>query len=299
MIIAFALSFILTLALTPFAIEACREKNILDYPKEKSIHTKPIPMLGGVVIFCAFFLISLIMKATENLLPLFISSLCLVISGIYDDLAGLNASRKLIIQFIAVYILIAFGISINKIRFPFGSETELGVLSPATTVIWFIFIINLINIIDGLDGLAAGLSAIVAFLLLGFTSSWAQAAQILILAGSLLAFLRFNFYPAGIFLGNNGSSLVGFLIAYFSLVTSQKTTVIPIMALPLCALLVHVFDVIYAVFRRTKSRVNIFKGDRQHMHYLLLDITKNHALTVLSFYLISLVLAVIMLRLVS
>lgn len=297
--IIFLFTLIFTGIMTFFVIILSYKKNILDYPKENSLHQKPLPMLGGLVIFFVFFITSLIFRAFDNLLPLFLGSLIMIASGIYDDLAGINAPRKLLIQFTASLVIIFFGMSIARIKIPFGPTLELGVFSIPATVIWFILMINLINIIDGLDGLACGLAFVIFFTLAHF--SWPEpiGAQLVILLASTLAFLFFNFQPAKIFLGNNGSSFLGFIIAYFSLVTSQKSTIFPVLILPCILLVVHLIDAAYAVIRRKSLGVSIFKGDKRHVHHIMLNRIGSHRVTVLLFYLISIIIAFAVLSLPS
>jgi len=254
-------------------------------------------MAGGLIVFAVFFIISFISNARFNLIPLFLASLPMIASGLYDDRRGLNAAQKILIQLIAVIILMSFGIMITKIKLPFGNILEIGHFSIPATIIWFLFMTNLINLLDGLDGLAAGLCTVVFGALFIIMHPSLFDAQLLILAGSLLAFMIFNFYPAKIFLGNNGSSFLGFAVAYFSLVTSQKSSILPILVVPPCILMVHVFDAGYSVLRRAKKGRKIFEGDKGHIHHIMLGSIKNHRVTVLAFYLTSLIIAIFILKL--
>ena len=254
-------------------------------------------MLGGVVIFCAFFSICLISGNTDKLLPLFIASLPIIIAGVYDDLNGMTASQKLFVQFVSSIVIISFGIVITQARIPFSPLLKLGIFSIPTTICWFILMSNLMNIIDGLDGLASGLAGITLFTLLFFARDACVASQILILLGAVSGFLLLNFNPAKIFLGNNGSTFLGFAIAYLALTTSQKSTIIPILALPCVVLVIHLADIVYAILRRAKNKKNIFKGDKKHIHHMILNATKNHKCTVFMFYAISLALAFLIVRL--
>lgn len=296
--VAFILAFILTIILSIFIIKLSYRKNILDHPKEKSIHKKPVPMLGGVVIFSVFFITNLALKTSENLLPLFLASLPILISGIYDDIKGMNASQKLLIQFISSIILISFGIVITRIRIPFGGTLELGIFSIPATILWLILMTNLVNVIDGLDGLAVGLSAIIFLVLINFIWSAAHIIQLVIFFAVTVGFLIFNFHPAKIFLGNNGSTFLGFAIAYFALVTSRKSPIMPVLILPCIILAIHLADILYAMTRRARGGISIFKGDKRHIHHVMLNIIGDHKITVLIFYLISLGLAFAMINLI-
>lgn len=297
-ILAISIPFVLTLIMTPFAIKISHRVNFLDHPKPDSIHTKPIPVAGGLVIFFAFLAATSILRNTYNMLPFFAGSAIVIMGGIYDDLKGMNAQKKLLIQTVSVIVLSCFGITISKIRLPFMPIIELGLFSVPLTILWFLVMINLINIIDGLDGLAAGLSAIVLFTTVFFAQPHSIDLQILTLLGATLSFLLFNFYPAKIFLGNSGSAFLGFSIAYFLAVTSQKSAMMPILILPCAVLSFYIFDFIYAIIRRRHRGRSIFTGDKGHIHHLMLSGIKNHRLVVLIFYLSSLVISLIVLSLI-
>lgn len=290
-IITFLLSFSATLILIPQVMRFSRKRNILDYPRANSIHRNPVPMLGGVIIFVVFFGACLILKVGSCTLPFFIASLVIVASGVYDDIKGLRAPQKLLIQCLSAGILVSFGVVMQRISIPFGPVVELGIFAVPATILWFILMTNLINIVDGLDGLAAGLSCIILFVLISFMWASAESAELLILLGATSAFLIFNFHPARIFLGNNGSAFLGFAIAYFALITSQKSTIVPILVLPCAILSIHVVDIGYAIVRRTSKKISIFKGDKKHLHHIMLNVVGSHELAVLVFYLISLSLA--------
>ena len=296
-IISFLLPFTLAIILTFFTIKISYRKKILDCPKTNSIHEKPVPMLGGLVIFCVFFISSFILKIQKGLLPLFVGSMLIIVSGIYDDIKGMRAAQKLLIQTFSSVIMICFGVVLTKINIPFGPVLKLGIFAIPATIFWFILMTNLINIIDGLDGLAAGLSAIIFIVLMSFMWPSAMSLQLLILVASTGAFLIFNFHPAKIFLGNNGSTFLGFTIAYFALATSQKSTIVPILILPCAILLIHIVDIIYAIARRTRKKISIFRGDKRHIHHMMLSMIGNHRITVFIFYLISLSLSIAIIRL--
>ena len=242
-------------------------------------------------MFITFFVISLILKKDFNLLPFFISSFIVFASGLYDDFIGLSAQKKLLLQLIAVLSLSCFGILITDIRLPFVTFSNLGILSLPVTILWFMLLTNLINIADGLDGLATGIYTLTLFVIWVWLPPSSISSQILISLGLTVAFLLFNFYPAKIFLGNSGSLFLGFSLAYFSIVARQESTATFFLLIPITLLLIHVIDMLYAVYRRRKQGVSIFKGDKTHLHYLLLGKIVDHRKTVLLFYLATLILA--------
>jgi UDP-GlcNAc:undecaprenyl-phosphate/decaprenyl-phosphate GlcNAc-1-phosphate transferase len=294
--LSLASSFILTLALIPVVIKYSYRKGLLDHPKPGSVHTRPVPMTGGIVVFCVFFLMAFLLDARHNLVQLLIASVPMLLGGLYDDRKGLNATQKLLLQSVSVLILMASGVMITKLKLPAGGILDITYFSIPVTMLWLLFMTNLVNLLDGLDGLAAGEGIIVLSVLYIIMNPSLYDCQLLIFVGALSAFLIFNFYPARIFLGNNGSSFLGFAIGYFSLVTSQKSSVLPILIVPPCILMIHVLDVGYSVLRRAVKGEKIFKGDRGHIHHILLGSIKNHKVTVLAFYLISLLLAAVVLK---
>ena len=294
--LAFILSLVATFIITPFVINLSYRRGFLDYPKQKSIHVKPMPMLGGAVLFFVFFLSSFFLGAHFNLIPLFLAAIPVFAGGIYDDIKGMSAGWKLSIQFISIVVLMSFGVLIKVVRVPYGPLLYLGSFSIPVTIIWFLFILNLVNLLDGLDGLASGLCVIAFIFILVTTPTSLFDNQLIILIGSTLAFLVFNFNPAKVFLGNNGSAFLGLMVGYFSLVTSQKSTVMPTLIIPLVIFLIQIFDMGIAVFRRLKSGANIFRGDKYHIHHLALNIVKSHRSAVLIFYLFSLICAFISLK---
>jgi UDP-GlcNAc:undecaprenyl-phosphate/decaprenyl-phosphate GlcNAc-1-phosphate transferase len=285
--------FLLTLIGTYLIIKFSNARKILDFPSEKSIHTKPTPMLGGVVVFIVFFISCGIFGFYREMMPLFWGGIIVLLGGIYDDLNGMGATQKVLIQLLCGIVFVSFGVVMHFIRIPFIGNIQLGVLSVPVTLLWFIAMANLINIIDGLDGLASGISAIVLAALTLFT--WPETPpQILILFGALLGFLLFNSHPAKIFLGNNGSSFLGIAIAYFSITMSQKRTTVAILLIPCILLFIHIVDIIYAIVRRSRKNVNIFVGDKKHIHHIILGMIKSQQKTVLIFYLISFLATIVL-----
>jgi len=294
---AFSVSFVMSLIFTPLIIKISYKKNLLDHAiKGHSIHTRPIPFTGGIVLYVVFFIACLIFKSEFDLVPFFLASLIIFVSGLCDDLWELSAIQKLFFQFVSASILVGFGVVITRLGPPFLGFYELGIFSIPVTLFWFVFVINLVNLIDVLEGLAAGLCAMIFFILAVFLPPCSVSIPLLILLGSVLAFLFFNFHPAKIFLGNLGSSFLGFSVAYFSLVGSQKTTVTPILLMPCVVLFFHIMDIVYVISRRNRQGVSIFKGDRKHFHHLLLRTIRNHSRSVLLFYLGALVITIIFLN---
>ena len=221
LIFVFFLSFALSLILTPLIRVVSLEQNILSKPGKRMVHTKPVPYLGGIAIYVSFVLSVLFMtffnqqfrlELLPKLVGLLLGSTIIVILGVLDDLKDIKPFAKLFGQIAVVIILFISGFKVEVISNPFfGGEIKIPmVLSLIITTIWFLGLINAMNLIDGLDGLAAGITVIVCFSLFFvslFLENHTNAFLFAILAGSALGFLRFNFYPAKIFISFHPSNL--------------------------------------------------------------------------------------------
>lgn len=288
-------SCILTLLVRKFALKL----NLLDQPSKRKVHTKAVPTLGGIALYCGF---NLAMGAAFFLDPVFvndfstafvgisIASGLVIACGVYDDLYDLSAYKKLMIQILAVIVLIVFGFEINVLTKPLGGGLPLGFLSVFITVIWILGMINAINLLDGLDGLAAGVSGIaLMFLFLAALkiSIFPVAVLCICLLGAIAGFLPFNFYPAKIFMGNTGSMFLGLIVAVIALAGFQKRTAIFTLFVPLMAIALPIIDTGLSIIRRLLKGNPVFKADREHIHHKLFNIEKSQARAVLSLYFIT------------
>jgi len=293
-------AFLITLFLTMLIKKFAFKNNICAKPNHRSIHQKRVPLLGGVAIFGAFLLsFSIIwIFAGPNLAHLIreifvflLGGLLILFVGIYDDIKGAHWFEKFVVQFIAGSIVVLFGYKISVIINPFGGAVALGVFSVPITLLWIVFITNALNLIDGLDGLAAGISFIAACLML-FISLWfgniASAFPAAILAGSLLAFLIFNFNPAKIFLGDSGSLFLGFMLACFSINGTFRDSTGVAMLIPIIVLGIPITDTLLAFIRRLRKGAHPFVADQEHIHHKLLTLGMTHKQAVLCINFISL-----------
>jgi UDP-GlcNAc:undecaprenyl-phosphate GlcNAc-1-phosphate transferase len=217
-----------------------------------------------------------VLDSPQDVTGLFLGALIVGGVGAIDDVRSVGAWPKLGAQAVAACVAYAFGYHIDAVSLPGFGVVEFGIASLPITVVWFLGVINALNLIDGLDGLAAGIAffAATANGIIAYHSGAPIAALLsAALAGSLLGFLRYNFNPATIFMGDSGSMFLGFILAATSLVgTSIKgATTVAILA-PLVALGVPVFDTALAIIRRTLARQSMFAPDRGHMHHSLLDL---------------------------
>jgi UDP-GlcNAc:undecaprenyl-phosphate GlcNAc-1-phosphate transferase len=294
LILPLAVAFLITFALVPqvrkFAIE-CR---VADKPNGRRMHTQAIPHLGGVAIFSGFFLgllVSLGSLADDavggRVLALLPSLLVLFGLGLADDLRGLRATVKLTYQILGAVCVVAMGAGFQA----FGVSGAVPYVGLAVISIgWYVGVCNSINLIDGLDGLAAGTAALAAigFLLVGLHVGDEAVAVISVsLLGALAAFLRFNFHPARIFMGDTGSMFIGFALASLACLLARHlgfwTTLLGSAAM----LGLPILDTFSAICRRLAARRHIFQADGEHTHHRLMRIGLSHRGAVLALYVLA------------
>ena len=261
------------------------------------LHKTGIPRLGGIALYTAFFftLFSVVLIEKRHLdlniiklIGIFIGATIILVTGVYDDLIKRLGYRiKFLSQILAITIIIASGYNISVITNPFGGQIYVGVFGIFFVILFMLTIINAINLIDGLDGLACGISliAIAGF----FTISLMQSQSfVLIIAasliGAMLAFLKYNFYPAKLFLGDSGSLFLGFIIGIIAMESSVKRATAVSLIVPLLALLIPLASVIFTFSRRLVAAKHPFKPDRMHLHYRLIRAGVSHKDTALIFY---------------
>jgi UDP-GlcNAc:undecaprenyl-phosphate GlcNAc-1-phosphate transferase len=284
-----ATAFFLCLLLTPLCRNLSLRLDIVDHPDdERKFHAAPIPRIGGIAIVASYagalLLVFLMAPASAKLYirhqhllwSLLPAAGIIFLTGLIDDLFTIKPWQKLAGQLLGAGTAIAMGTHFTLINHAAASTHPL-LASPWVTIpislIWLIGCTNAVNLIDGLDGLAAGvgLLATITMLLAGLLSgNIGLVVATVPLAACLLAFLCYNFNPASIFLGDSGSLTVGFMLGCFALVWSQRSQTLLGMTAPLMALALPLFDVGLAVCRRGLRRVPIFKGDRGHIHHMVL-----------------------------
>jgi len=278
----------------------------LDVPMERKVHTKPIPRIGGLAVFVSFVATTVLMNSFSTQVSEFFSfdqrtalgfygALVVFGCGLWDDFRRLNPWVKLLLQIAGASLAFAGGISIGGIFFD-GHGIQFGILSYAVTVFWFLLFINAVNLIDGLDGLAGGVvffTCLLMVILSVMTGSYQNALYFTALGGAVLGFLRFNFNPASIFLGDGGSYFLGYAIAAMAIKGSVKSQVGALMLIPLLALGVPMFDTILAPLRRWIKGRRIFQPDRGHIHHRLLAMGLSSQKAVLVIYGLTLVMCLL------
>ena len=276
-------SFLITYLIVPLNCKLSKKLGIIDYPRKRSIHKIATPKSGGISIFVGLLVTQFVLLILEKhpsshlFWGLVIGGFLIFILGILDDYFDIHAWIKIIIEIIIVLIIISFGFKINLITNPFGDSISIGVFSIPITIIWFLLVMNAINLIDGLDGLAIGIVVIVS-LIIGIASSitsneFVAYFSFAILGGSL-AFLKFNFHPAKIFLGDAGSLFLGFNIAALSVAgnTQYKGTTAMTMLIPMIVLSLPLTDTFLTFIRRMKKPKNLFQADKNHLHHKMLEL---------------------------
>lgn len=282
-VIAFAVSYILT----PYLAQVGKKQNMVDLPNHRKIHEAAIPNLGGIVIFFGFLLSLLFIAQIEGQIKIFLAAgVIILLLGIVDDIADLSPKHKFIIQMVpALMVIISNSDSINIfINNQLKSFDLLGYLLYPILILWIVGVTNSINLIDGLDGLACGVSIItlITFFVLGLKQNFETLNLISIaLAGSMLAFLKFNFYPAKIFLGDSGSTFSGFILASLGALWVLKSENAIFIFIPLIVLALPIFDTLFAIYRRYRSHQPIFQADKKHLHHRLLSRGISHKNVVL------------------
>ena len=299
----FGVAFAVTFILTPLMVRVAQRWRFLDQPAFRKIHAEPIPCTGGLAIgmgvMVGMFGVPMPLNIRVGLLG---GILTLILLGFYDDVFGIRPQIKLGGQTLAALWAIAWGVKVTFIRLPLLGMASLGAWSVPLSLFWIVLIINTINLIDGIDGLAAGVTFIVglALLLTGhLLNQTGVLLFVLALLGSLLAFLRYNFNPARIFMGDSGSMVCGFLLAAASILGVFKTTTTMALAVPVLALGLPLTDTGLAVLRRLRSGRSIFSPDRQHVHHWLLAKGMTQRQVAVTAYSITMLLSIIAVSMVA
>ena len=295
---ALLIAMVVSFAITPLVIVFAGKTGALDAPDARKVHQKPIPRIGGIGIYVAFMAGTLAMldfgafepDVQRGIIGLLVSSSLIVLLGIVDDYKSLPAKVKLLGQIVAASVLVAFGVQIDFIADPFGDYFYLEYFAIPATIFWIVGLTNTVNLIDGLDGLAAGVATIasITILLVAIQNDFVLVTILTAaLAGAAIGFLRYNFNPAKIFMGDTGSMFLGFMLAGISVIGAVKSAATIALIVPILALGVPIMDTSFAIIRRYRGGVPIFKPDKGHLHHRLLDMGFNQRQAVLLMYIIS------------
>lgn len=290
LLIAFFISLFVSVCMIPLIIKVANRFQIVDKPNKRNVHKTPVPSLGGLAIIAgtAAGLIYLNLDY-PFLFPVIIGAIIIIVTGVLDDKFNVSAKIKFTLQLVAASVVVASGIMIKSIDLPFIGGIELGVFSYIISVLWIVGVTNSINLIDGLDGLAGGvaiiaISSIVVMAIIDPGNHLFIISLSVLLIGSTLGFLCFNFHPAKIFMGDTGALFLGYSIAVISILGLFKSVTVFSLLIPIIILAVPIFDTVFAIIRRTLNKQKIYIADKGHLHHCLLAMGYSHRKTVLIVY---------------
>lgn len=310
--VLFAVALIATIALTPVAKRLAIRLDAIDYPSSRRVNRRPIPRLGGTAILGGLLVCLLVLFAgmqwagwrtpftsypgmPVNYPVLLAGVLFMFAVGFVDDVISLRPRVKLVGQIIAATIVACSGLLLSSIHNPLGhGYIEFGWLAYPLTIFYLVAFANIINLIDGLDGLAAGICAISASTIFVFaiiTHRYDAAVFSIALVGACIGFLRYNFHPASIFMGDSGALLLGFSLGIVSLMAIARSALFVSLLVPVLAAGIPVLDTAFAIIRRLRAHRPIDSADKGHIHHRLLQAGFSQRKTVLIMWGWTLILA--------
>jgi UDP-GlcNAc:undecaprenyl-phosphate GlcNAc-1-phosphate transferase len=306
----FCLSLLSAFILTRSVRDSATRRGWVAFPtQERHLHSSPLPRLGGVAIFLSFsgcMVVAAIWAmryprlhsvfSLKSLATILIPASLVFLLGVYDDIRGVGPYLKFSVQGIAAAMLFAGGLRIVNLPVVFGDRQLPWFVGLPCTVLWVLAITNAFNLIDGLDGLAAGsalFSTMVAFVVALLNGQSLVTVMTIALAGAILGFLRFNFNPATIFLGDSGSLFIGFLLSALALKGAQKAPTIVAIAIPVVSFGLPILETSLSIVRRLISGRPVFTADREHIHHKLLQHGMTHRQVVILLYGVSAIFALL------
>ncbi len=276
LVMSTGIAALVTYILVPVIIRLSKRYDFMDHPGYRKIHDRPVPNIGGLALLAgitAALACQLILwpRLGENTRPIRLvmgvlaGSAVVTLFGLWDDLYGMKPSVKLLFQALTGLLMVGFGFQLERMTIPLAGSVAVPLwVSVIVSVGWFVILMNAFNLIDGLDGLANGTGAIVAVTFLIITmvrrrigEDYSPVISVALL-GASLGFIRYNRYPARIFLGDSGSMLIGFILAAVGMIGIQKSVTTVALFIPVSALLIPLLDTVMAVSRRIRNRQNIF-----------------------------------------
>ncbi|GEN35136.1 MraY family glycosyltransferase [Aneurinibacillus danicus] len=293
----FILSLVVTLIATPPVKRFAIYVGAVDKPNHRKVHQRLMPRLGGLAIYAGFTVAYWLLFpsfleqqgiTSQQAFGIFLGGTIIVLVGALDDRFELSPKVKLLGQIIAAAVVVYYGLRIEFINLPFEGilSFEWTWISVAFTIFWIIGITNAVNLIDGLDGLAAGVSGIAtaAMMIMAFImGNTVVALYCIILLGGIVGFLRYNFHPAKIFMGDTGALFLGFNLAALSIMGFKNVTLFAFI-IPILILGVPLSDTIFAMLRRYLNKKPISVADKEHLHHCLLAAGLSHRGAVLAIY---------------
>lgn len=293
--IAIAVAFLVALAATPLSIRVAHKFHIVDIPNQRKVHQRPTPRIGGIAIYVAFVVGTLLLgEHTRQVAALLVAGSIVFATGLVDDIKDISPRLKLLGQVVASLVLVYAGFTVRFITNPFdGSIISLGIFAVPLTVVWLVGISNAVNLVDGLDGLSSGVSGIAAVstaVVCLSQGEYLAAAICGVLAASAAGFLPWNFNPAKTFMGDCGALFLGFILGALALMGLVKGATVISVFIPFVILGFPVFDTFCAIIRRLFMHKPIFEADKMHLHQTLLSLGLSQRQTVLVIYVVCLVM---------
>jgi UDP-GlcNAc:undecaprenyl-phosphate/decaprenyl-phosphate GlcNAc-1-phosphate transferase len=290
------IAFVIVVLLTPAVGGMARLLGVVSPPGGRHIHKRPIPRLGGLAIFFGILVPSLAFLSLDGeMRGIVLGAAVACVVGAIDDFRGLDPIPKLGGQIAAAAIPCAFGTWIDHFTFPFLGVVDLpAYVGMPLTVLWIVAVMNMVNFLDGMDGLASGVCAIagLTFMTLALSLGKIDAAILsAIVAGACIGFLRHNFYPARIFMGDSGSLLLGFLLATVAIQGALKTAATVALLFPLLVLAVPLLDTSFVIAKRLKYHRRLTEPTPWHLYHRFRNIGFTQRRAALYFYAWGLVLA--------
>jgi len=277
---AFLVALVVTMALIPPLMRVADRWSVVDIPNERKIHTGAIPRIGGMaMVVGACIPILLWLPHTDTVFAFLTALLILLVFGAWDDSSELDYRLKFIGQFLAVFVIVFWG-NVNIAVFPFaGMDPVPTYLSIPVTIVFLVGVTNAVNLSDGLDGLAAGvalLSLAAIALLANLAGGDVIVMASFVVAGTIFGFLRYNTYPARIFMGDTGSQFLGFTVGVLSIMLTQQVSTALNPLLPLFLVGLPIVDTLFVMTRRISEGRSPFAADKTHMHHRLLSLGMAH-----------------------
>jgi UDP-GlcNAc:undecaprenyl-phosphate GlcNAc-1-phosphate transferase len=274
----FGLALGVVLVLTPAVGRFARILGVVDQPGEaRRLHVRPIPRLGGIALLLGIFVPALaFLQLGGAYRGILLGAAIATCVGVVDDFRGLPWWGKLGGQVTAAAVAVGSGVEVDRFTFPFLGIQDLPAwVGVPATMIWIVAIMNMVNFLDGMDGLAAGICAIAGstFAIIALSLGKPEAAILsAIVAGACFGFLRHNFYPARIFMGDSGAMLLGFILATLSVQGLLKTAATVALFFPLLVLAIPIVDTSFVLAKRLKYRRPLYEADRTHLHHRFTNI---------------------------
>ena len=281
-ILSLVLSFSIVYFITPWLIKLSNKYSFTDKPTNRKKHNKETPLCGGVAMFIGFFIVYFLINnysLTKEKLWIFVGSSLILIIGLIDDYYKTRGKEfpiypRLIIQLLAAFIIYNAGIVFRGFTNPFTGEYIVlsNILQFLLTITWIFGVTTVINWSDGMDGLAGGLSLISSITFAGAAIILKQSESIsmsLIISGAILGFLKYNSYPAKVFMGDSGANFLGFLLSIIALDGAFKQATLLSIFIPILALAIPIFDNLFVIIKRFIDGKPVYQADRSQIHYRL------------------------------